>query len=281
MRNNQPLVSLVVITYNSASTILETLESMKAQTYQNLELIVSDDCSKDNTIEIVEKWIAENKDCFLREILITSPVNTGVCKNLNRGVKASHGEWIKSLAGDDRLKPNAIERFVSIALNGGGRIYCCDLDIFGIDGHTLDEYRKRYDYYFSCVSESLELQKERILREYSIPGPGWFYSRSLYDEIGGFDEKYRLMEEWPFIYKCLKRNIRVNPIEERLVDYRIAYASLCNKRAGELKPKILFDDLRMFFYNVRFWALLKKGKISSLLGQIIRYERTNMRYRFQ
>ena len=48
----KPLVSIIVITYNSAKFVLETLESAKAQTYQNIELIISDDCSSDNTIEI-------------------------------------------------------------------------------------------------------------------------------------------------------------------------------------------------------------------------------------
>ena len=48
-----PLVSIVVATYNSAKTVIETLESIKAQTYDNIELIVSDDCSQDNTIDVV------------------------------------------------------------------------------------------------------------------------------------------------------------------------------------------------------------------------------------
>lgn len=272
MKGNYPLVSLVVITYNSSQTILETLDSMKVQDYPNLELIVSDDCSKDNTVEIVQNWLEVNSPYFQYTALITSPVNTGVCANLNRGIRASHGEWIKSLAGDDKLKPNAIERFVNIALSESGRIYCCDLDVFGVDGVSILKYRKMYDFYFSCVSESLEKQKERILKEYTIPGPGWFYSRSLYDEIDGFDEKYCLMEEWPFIYKCLERNIRINPISEKLIDYRISATSLCHKKENGLIPEQLFDDQRKFFYAVRLKDLLKKGYIKTVFLQIKRYE---------
>ena len=52
VEENNPLVSINVITYNSSKFVLETLESAKAQTYQNIELIVSDDCSTDNTVEI-------------------------------------------------------------------------------------------------------------------------------------------------------------------------------------------------------------------------------------
>ena len=55
--NNQPLVSVPVITYNSAKFVLETLESIKAQTYQNIELVISDDCSTDNTVQICRDWV--------------------------------------------------------------------------------------------------------------------------------------------------------------------------------------------------------------------------------
>ena len=57
MNNKFPLVSVVIITYNSEKTIIETLESIKNQTYKNIELIISDDFSKDNTVEICKQCI--------------------------------------------------------------------------------------------------------------------------------------------------------------------------------------------------------------------------------
>ena len=85
MKNTlQPLVSIVIITYKSSAYVLETLESAKAQTYRNIELIVTDDCSPDNTVEICKDWIENNKDCFVRTELITVPENTGISLNCNR-----------------------------------------------------------------------------------------------------------------------------------------------------------------------------------------------------
>src|SRR5450759_2313112 len=101
--HDQPLVSIIVVTYNSSKYVLETLESAKAQTYQNIELVVSDDCSTDDTVEICRKWIEENNDRFVRTTLVTSPENKGIPANCNRGIKASKGEWIKLIAGDDLL----------------------------------------------------------------------------------------------------------------------------------------------------------------------------------
>ncbi|GAB1452027.1 hypothetical protein MASR2M47_20830 [Draconibacterium sp.] len=109
MQNQNPLVSIVVITYNSSKFILDTLESAKEQTYQNLELIITDDCSTDNTIEICQNWIEKNSYRFVNTELITVEKNTGTAPNANRGLKVSKGEWIKFIAGDDFLLTNCID----------------------------------------------------------------------------------------------------------------------------------------------------------------------------
>ena len=103
-----PLVSIIVITYNSAQFVVETLESAKAQTYQNIELIVSDDASTDNTVEICNQWIIENESRFVNTKLLTVKKNTGVSANCNRGFFISNGEWIKLIAGDDLLMCDCI-----------------------------------------------------------------------------------------------------------------------------------------------------------------------------
>ena len=105
------LVSVPVLTYNAAEFVEETLESIFNQTHQNIQLIVSDDCSKDTTVEIVEKWCNQPrvKERFTDIIILTVPKNTGIPANYNRCVNASDGEWIKMISGDDALMPNCIE----------------------------------------------------------------------------------------------------------------------------------------------------------------------------
>ena len=115
--NKNPLVSITVITYNSAKYVIETLESAKAQTYQNIELIISDDHSTDNTVKDCQQWIEKNKEWFIRTELITIPENTGVSANCNRGIKAAHGEWVAFIAGDDALLPHCIEDNMDYVLN--------------------------------------------------------------------------------------------------------------------------------------------------------------------
>ena len=81
MNMRQPLVSINITTYNSSKFIIETLESAKMQTYQNIELIVSDDSSVDNTVELCKKWIEKNKERFVRCKVITVEKNTGIAAN--------------------------------------------------------------------------------------------------------------------------------------------------------------------------------------------------------
>src|SRR5688572_26730058 len=109
----QPLVSVIVITYNSALYVLETLDSIKRQTYQQIELIISDDCSNDATVELCRKWLSVNGSRFVRTSLIEVESNTGIAQNCNRGVEASKGEWIKIIAGDDALEVYTITDYIN------------------------------------------------------------------------------------------------------------------------------------------------------------------------
>ena len=106
---DQQIVTIGVLTYNSSKYVIETLESIKAQTYPSLILQISDDCSTDDTIEICKKWIEDNKERFVKTKVIIPDHNTGVSANANRNWDECETEWIKDIAGDDLLLPNCIE----------------------------------------------------------------------------------------------------------------------------------------------------------------------------
>ena len=89
--NNNILVSVIIVSYNSADTILDTLESIKAQSYTDIELIISDDGSKDKTIEISENWLKLNGHCFSSSKLLTVKSNTGISANCKKCVEIASG----------------------------------------------------------------------------------------------------------------------------------------------------------------------------------------------
>ena len=109
---SRPLVSIVIVTYNSSKYVLELLESCKAQSYDNLELVISDDASTDNTLALCKDWLDKNGSYFSSCQLVEAEENTGVAFNVNRGVLASNGKWFKLCAGDDILHSEAINTYM-------------------------------------------------------------------------------------------------------------------------------------------------------------------------
>ena len=83
------LVSVIVVVYNSSKSVLETIESIKNQTYKNIELVITDDASSDNTIEIVTEWGEKNRNYFNNFLVLKTEKNTGVSANVARGIHAS------------------------------------------------------------------------------------------------------------------------------------------------------------------------------------------------
>lgn len=103
------LVSVIISTYNSAAFIIETLESILHQSWKEIELIITDDASTDDTVTICRHWLEVNSGRFTGVQVITSEVNTGVSANANRGLRAAKGEWVKFIGSDDTLLPGCIE----------------------------------------------------------------------------------------------------------------------------------------------------------------------------
>jgi len=164
----KPLISIVVITFNSSKYVLETLESAKAQTYQNIELIVTDDCSVDNTLSVCTEWIKKTKNRFTRTEIISVEKNTGIVPNLNRGLNAVKGEWIKFIAGDDRLNDNCIERFYEeVYQNSEIEVIFSNVSVNGID--IPEDYLPKF-----FLLETKE-QYLNLLKGNSLPAPAFFH----------------------------------------------------------------------------------------------------------
>lgn len=107
--NSEPLVSVIIPAYNHEEYIEECLLSVIKQTYKNIEIIIINDGSTDET----EKEIMKIIDTIDRKIYYTSQENQGVCKTLNRGLKIASGKYIAILASDDMWVTHRIERQVS------------------------------------------------------------------------------------------------------------------------------------------------------------------------
>lgn len=104
-----PLVTVVALCYNHSRYVIETLESIRNQTYENLEVIVVDDCSKDDSVEVVTNWLAQHAPQWR---FICHAQNKGVSKSLNESINIARGKYYKSIACDDILLPHFISTMV-------------------------------------------------------------------------------------------------------------------------------------------------------------------------
>lgn len=218
----QPLVSVPVITYNSSRFVLETLESIKAQTYQNIELIISDDCSTDNTVELCQKWVDENKERFVRAQIIISDVNTGVSANLNRAEIACQGDWIKDIAGDDMLMPNCIADCMQYIQENPETIYLFGrCKAFGASEERCKAIDNAFDYSFFTTTPKEQLNR-LIFVGNCIPATTVFYNKENARKIGVInDERIPILEDWPKWINLLRAGVKLHFVDKLLVSYRV------------------------------------------------------------
>lgn len=109
------LVSIITPTWNSARFICETIQSVQSQTYQNWEMIISDDCSTDNTREVIEPYLKEDS----RIKYICNPKNSGAAITRNNALKVAQGKWIAFLDSDDLWLPEKLEKQVTFMVEKG------------------------------------------------------------------------------------------------------------------------------------------------------------------
>ena len=227
------LVSCIVLAYNSAKTVIETLESTKNQTYKEIELIVSDDASTDDTVKICQEWIERNKERFVRTELITVNKNTGIAENCNRSISAAKGEWVKTIAADDILLPTCIEDFVDFAdKNPDAKWMSSYLRVYNETFEEQNCCSTRRVLAANFFSLSAEGQLRELAFEDCITGPSVFFNHEMLSHVGPFDNQY-IIEDWPYFLKILENGFKCYLLTKETVGYRI-HKSLSNNADGSI-----------------------------------------------
>lgn len=267
----KPLVSVPVVTYNSAKTVLETLESIKTQTYPNIELIISDDCSKDNTIEICHEWLEKNGSRFTRTELLIVPQNTGVSANINRAEAACQGVWIKGIAGDDILLPNCVQDCMDYVAEHPDTIYLVGrMEGFGRSQEEVDEYMNRcFDYSFFDLSAEEQYQR-LVFKGNCVPAPAVFYNIERVRELNiTNDERIPMVEDYPKWMNVTKKGVRLHGLDKTIVRYRLSENSISTTCTPSLRAR---QSSALIYINYKFRPRFKYYKSPvKKLGEIRKY----------
>lgn len=271
--NSNPLVSVRVLTYNSGEYILETLESIKAQTYSNIELIVSDDCSTDDTVQKIQSWIDENATRFVGVTFLISEKNTGVSANYNRSLKPCKGEWIKGIAGDDLMLPNCIEDNVNYVLaHPDALVVFSDMQIFFNNSNRIISYSPASTSpgFFDCSAED---QYQRLLKKENISlNPCSKFVNAEFVKSRQVDERVKFLEDMQFTWDCTSSGIKLHYFNKCTVKYRKHEGALTGRSKDRLVSISYIDSWISFYYLTRKPAFEKFGIDNS------HYEKKILRY---
>lgn len=214
-----PLITVGIVAYNSSEFILDLLESVKAQTYQNVELIVSDDKSSDNTVTICEEWISKNKDRFVRAEVIVPEHNTGTAGNYNRALFAAKGDWMKFIDGDDIMFPNCLEDNVAfVTSHPEANVVFSDILYFTdaknpSNKHFVSEEEKRF------FEKNAYEQFMFVLKKNHIP-PSSSFMRTKVLKENPYQEEYGIIEDTPKWIDLLKKGYKFYYFDKVTTGYR-------------------------------------------------------------
>lgn len=217
-----PLVSVIVPAYNHAKYIAVCLESIYADTYPEIELIVLDDGSKDETYIIAKRW-AEFKAHRFRSVKIERQENQGIAKTLNTMISWANGDFIALLASDDMLITAGLQARVE-ALQKRPDWLAVFADCVVIDSEGSHVASSGLAYLGACIKRLLDeksIARELILN-WSMPGPVFMARREAYDRdvgVGPYDES--LAYEDRYMYVRLLSRRAVGFLNKTVAGYRV------------------------------------------------------------
>ena len=271
--DHNPLISVVVVTFNSSDTIQQTLVSILNQNYEPLELIISDDCSTDNTLEIVNKWKINFQKSFHNVRLITSNINTGVTANCNRGLNKASGEWIKFIAGDDLLLPNCLRLNINFVKENPEAKFIFSKYNYLKNNEILDKYY----YCRSFFRKNNSNQFKTLIRGIGVNTPTMFLHRTTLLKLNGFNNKYPFLEDYPLWVKASKAGYKLFGFETSTVLYRIHGNNSClssperfiNLKYYESKKQFYKDELYGELRNHKYFLSIFSKFIEFLINDIV------------
>ncbi|WP_326981887.1 glycosyltransferase [Chryseobacterium sp. MYb264] len=206
-----PLVSILCLSYNQSKYIVESLESLKSQTYKNIEILICDDYSKDNSVDVINNWSSNNSN--LRIHLIAHSQNMGICKSLNDLLSVSKGKYIITLALDDLFENDKIERHVAILEKSSPNDALVFSNAYLINDESIYYQNTFLPYFHKYLNLESGNFYERLLSDNFLPAMSCLIKSSLVKEIGGWDENLtfedydmwlRLSQKYNFIYDDTK-----------------------------------------------------------------------------
>lgn len=273
MKTN-PIVSVMIPCYNHAAFLGDCLNSILAQDYEQIELLICDDCSTDDSFAVIQSYESRLRERFSDVSIMRNETNCGVTKNVNRMLAQAKGAYLKTIASDDAMAPNAISAMVSYLENNP------QIDIAVSNGRKV---REDQHYPFASGEEKIYVLSpdfsergmfERTARCNQISAPAAMVRRSVYETYGYYDEQLKV-EDYEFWLRILKDGqVRFGFLDQELIYYRINANSMTSMtgNAGLARRRKLIHQSEMDTLN-KYRNYLEKAVYAEIVLSRIFSER--------
>ena len=258
--------SIITVSFNSSSTISRTIDSILSQTYNDYEYIIVDGGSKDGTLDIIKSY----QERFSGNYKWISEPDDGIFPAMNKGIKMAHGNLIGIVNSDDWLESNALEIIAKYYDNnceiGDNCLYC---------GAICYHY-KNYSQIMMPNRRMYEKNVKRLLLK-GIWHPSTFVPLKIYNKIGLFDENFKIMADYDFIYRCYSESVYFTIIEE--VISNMSYGGASNnfgvyfKDYKKLLSKNNYKGTKYYYYYIKEYLRILVRHLSP--NWLIRLYRSN------
>lgn len=241
----EPLVSIITPLYNNEKYIAETIESVLAQTYTNWEMIIVDDCSKDNGVRIVEEYQRKDK----RIKLYKNEINKGVSYTRNKAIDLADGKYIAFLDSDDLWKKEKLEKQIKFMEDNNVVLSYTAYEKMNEDGSKRGK-----------ISVPDKLDYKELLKNCLI---GFLTAMYKKEELKDFKFINSKAEDYIFWLSILKKIDYAYGIDEVLAAYRVVNNSRSSNKLDIVKFhwKIYRDIEKLNIFRACYYYLvyIKRG----------------------
>ncbi|WP_135828647.1 glycosyltransferase family 2 protein [Halorussus halobius] len=266
----EPLVSVVVPTYDRPDRVERAVASVAAQTYDRIEVLVVDDCS---TNPVADVLCGDRDRTFERFEVLRHDRNRGGSAARNTGIRASDGDYVALLDDDDRWEPEKVERQVELLDRREVGVVTTGAKVLDRNGQLLRA--SRHD---GLPGDSVELTKRLLCRNVVGSCSSVMVDGEVVDAVGGFDERFPSWQdlEW---YVRLSRHCRFGVVPEPLLVYRRDADERVSDDLDVVKDEtypLFLDEFApvaaeygpMFERKMRAWTAYRVGKQLVLAGRV-------------